>query len=114
MPQIEHINGYVLPAIYISKAYSPYYVCPDGGSGPCEELSISIQAISNSIIRVTFSEPVINNFALINTENYIFTPSLIISSVTPENSINPSYVDLEVIGMIAQTYQLNILTIEAY
>ena len=79
----------------------------------CVELTITISPISHSLIRIYFSQPVINHFALVNTENYVFTPAITVLSVTPNMVLNPTYVDLSVQGMINTLYSLNILTIEA-
>ena len=79
----------------------------------CDEpLSITVTALSNTEVKVLFSFPVINNFALTNPQNYIFTPSLTVESVVPNSVNDPNYVILTVSSMLQQTYSLNILTIE--
>ena len=91
------------------------------GSDPaeaCDEcpaiLSISsIQALSNVTVRITFSESVINNVALLEPANYIFSPSLTVLSVSASAPSNPAYVDLTVSGSISQTYSVDIQTVEA-
>jgi len=93
------------PAIYVPRMSS--------GSTCSAPLSITIQATSENNVRVTFSQAVMNNFALINPLNYIFTPYLSVCSCTPNDPSFPTYVDLEVHGMTTQSYSLNILTIEA-
>jgi hypothetical protein len=76
------------------------------------ELSITIVPLTNTSLNVIFSAPVINNFALLNPLNYIFTPSLSVYTVTPNISVNPTYVTLTVSSMSFINYSLNILTIE--
>jgi len=93
------------PAIHVSRMSS--------GSVCSNPLSITIQVTSENNVRVTFSQAVMNNFALINPLNYIFTPYLSVCSCTPNDPSFPTYVDLEVHGMTTQSYSLNILTIEA-
>lgn len=82
-------------------------------SNTCDEVAITITAIDHNTIRVTFSEGVLVNHALLDPLNYIFTPSLIVCSVTPNDPSVASYVDLEVANMISQQYSLTIQTVEA-
>ena len=86
-------------------------------AAPCEEcpavLSItSIQALSNDTVRITFSESVVNSAPLLEPDNYIFTPSLTVLSVSPGAITDPTYVDLTVSGLTSQIYSVDILTIE--
>ena len=83
-------------------------VCADA-----TELTALMSASSNTNVRVTFSAPVFNNVALLNTGSYVFVPSIIVSTVTPEAITNPNYVDLTVSGMSRITYGFDIKTIEA-
>ncbi len=77
-------------------------------------LGISIQAISHTIVRVTFNQLVVNSSALIDPDNYVFTPHLLVSTVTPNTYVGDvSYVDLSVIGQSNQNYSLAIQNIEA-
>ena len=99
----------VLPAI--TRRVFPSMHVPF--TGACEEITITITAIDHTTIRVTFSQGVINNRALRDSLNYVFTPSLIVCSVTPNDPSVVSYVDLEVAGMTNQSYSLTIQTVEA-
>ena len=76
-------------------------------------LTASMSASSHTNVRVTFSEPVLNNVALLATGSYVFVPSIIVSTVTPEAIANPNYVDLTVSGMSGIAYTFDIKTIEA-
>jgi len=82
--------------------------------GACEDITITVTPLNHLTLRVAFSVPVNNNFALISPNNYVFTPSMTVVAVTP-NSLteNPTYVDLTVSGMEDIAYSLNILVIEA-
>lgn len=99
----------VLPII--SKRVFPAMHIPL--SNTCEEVVITITVLDHNTIRVTFSQGVINNRALLDPLNYIFTPSLIVCSVTANDPSVVSYVDLEVAGMTNQGYSLTIQTVEA-
>lgn len=105
------------PATYVvnqTPATNPiaYTACLPPRNSACTELSITITPIDHYTIRVTFAFGVITNRALLDPLNYIFTPSLIVCSVTPNDPVEASYVDLEVQGMTNQAYSLSIQTIE--
>jgi hypothetical protein len=58
-------------------------------------LSINTLVSTSSITwRVTFSDPALDNVALVNISNYAFSPTLNIVSITPEAVANPTYVDI--------------------
>lgn len=119
LPSVGDLNMFY-PAIHIPRIKEAAFIITYSAVQPpwdrnrvCGELEINVQAISHSVVRVTFTSPVINNFALTNVQNYQFSPSLTVLSVTPNTSIAPTYVDLAVEGLTGQTYTLNILTVEA-
>ncbi len=56
----------------------------------------SVVSLGPTSIRVTFEHAAIDNDALSNPDNYIITPTLEVSLVTPEVHSYPSYVDLEI------------------
>lgn len=87
------------------KDQTPTVVCPP-------VLSITTTATSNTNVRVTFSEPVIVDRSITDPFNYVFDPYLIVSSVTPNNALTASYVDLEVLNMTNQPYTLTFYTAE--
>jgi hypothetical protein len=60
---------------------------------------LSVSALDSTHVRVDFSIPVKSNSALTAEGNYVFTPALNVSDVTPEAAISPSYVVLTVSEM---------------
>lgn len=105
---ISRITTGISSSVYLAvqPAWSRVSLCD-------EPLSITVIPLSSTTLKVLFSVPVINNFALINPQNYIFTPSLTVESVIPNSTIDPTFVTLTVIGMVEQTYSLNIITVES-
>lgn len=76
--------------------------------------SFTVSVTNERRIRVTFSQPVLNNPALVASGNYQFTPSLTVSAITPEAVSSPNYVDIDFsTEMInGQSYTLKIEGIE--
>lgn len=84
----------------------PAATAPAAGAASANLLKNSNPAISaapqsTTLIRVTFSEPMPNDAALVTPSNYVFTPpvsaiGLIIASIVPQGVSNPTYVDIAV------------------
>lgn len=90
----------------------------------CMELGIlSVTRLSATSVRVDFDAPALNNTALVDPDNYIFTrdtplidprTSLPVSLVVPEGVTNPTYVILTTAEQTTdQDYLLDIRTVEA-
>lgn len=73
----------------------------------------SVEVIDSTHIRVHFTQPMKNNQALIQTGNYVITPTLTVFDVVPEAVLNPTYVTLTVSEQINGTsYELEAQVIE--
>lgn len=83
-------------------------------AGP-KVLTITCLSLGAFQVKVTFSDPVLDNAALRAPENYLVTgPDLTIISVTPEPVLHPSYVVLETSEQVdGVAYTLAIQEIEA-
>lgn len=81
----------------------------------CRDISISVQAITNQTVRVTFSSPVENNHSLLDILNYSFSPYLNVTAVAanPSNGSPVNFVDLTVEGLRSINYTLSVLRVEA-
>lgn len=84
------------------------------GAGECPVVtSITVISLNPTVIRVTFSDPVKYNSALVQPGNYVIVPSLTVHSVTPEEVTNPTYVDLETDEQnTGTTYEIEVQGVE--
>lgn len=65
--------------------------------------TITVTATALDTIRVSFSEPVVDNAELVDPANYVITPGagawpITFDTITPEAVLNPTYVDLHVLS----------------
>jgi hypothetical protein len=74
----------------------------------------SIVHLTDFVLRVTFNAPALNNDPLNDINTYKFTPPLTVTSVAPENTSTPTYVDITVSEQIdGASYTLEIQRVES-
>lgn len=75
---------------------------------------LSVNAISPTVIRVTFESPAIDNLALRDPGNYVITPTRAVHEVEPQAVAMPGYVDLTIDEQVTGVaYQVELQRIEA-
>lgn len=81
---------------------------------PWQILISSVIVLSPTQVRVNFDVPALLNAALINPANYVITPTLAVTAVSPEPVAEPTYVILTTDEQKGGTsYNIEIQVVEA-